>query len=81
MRYGQIVAPVRAVIQQKTHLNRASRPLVIKRREVIVVRSEEFQGLRDSGHRRCRGLYEILNRIQGRTVERCIRLLGRKAER
>ena len=39
------------------------------------MRSEELEGLGDGGHRRGGGLDEVLNRIQGRAIQRRVRFL------
>lgn len=43
------------------------------------MRSEELKRLGNGGHRRGRGLDEVLDRIQGRNIQRSVRFLYDRA--
>ena len=59
----------------QTNLHGTFGPLLVERCEVIVMRSEELERLGDGCHRRGGGLDEVLNRIQGRAIQRRVRFL------
>lgn len=58
-----------------TNLDWASRPGIVDRGQIIVARSQELQRFGDGCHGGGRRLYGILDRVQGGTVQRGVRLL------
>lgn len=58
-----------------TNLHWASRPAIVDRGQLIIVRSQELQRFGDGRHGGGRCLYGILDCIQSGTVQRRVRFL------
>lgn len=60
-----------------TNLNGACCPLLVQRRQIIIMWPKKFEWLWNGGHRGCGGFDKILDRIQGGSIERGVQFLSK----